>query len=130
MSEEKLTTLITAVVLIIIALVLFFVFTPHGRTMWNNAMYDVRKADDTTNYRTKKNVEDNCRAMIVSYTSDKLIYEQYKENINQEKQNWGEQAKMRANKTVAMYNEYVLKNSYVWNGNIPEDIKKELEYVE
>ena len=130
MSEGKQITLISAVALIIIALVLFFVFTPQGRTMWNNTMYDVRKADDTTNYRTKKNVEDNCRAMIVSYTSDKLIYEQYKGNVNQEKQSWGEQAKMRANKTVAMYNEYVLKNSYVWNGNIPEDIKKELEYVE
>lgn len=130
MSEKNLTTLIIAVTLIIIALVLFFVFTSQGRTMWNNAMYDVRKADDTTNYRTKKNVEDNCRAMIVSYTSDKLIYEQYKGNVNQEKQSWGEQAKMRANKTAAMYNEYVLKNSYVWNGNIPEDIKKELEYVE
>lgn len=36
---------------------------------------------------------------------------------------------MRANKTAASYNEYILKNSYVWDGNIPQDIKESLPYL-
>jgi len=29
-----------------------------------------------------------------------------------------------------MYNHYVLKNSFVWEGNVPKDILRELEYIE
>jgi hypothetical protein len=36
---------------------------------------------------------------------------------------------IRANKTVSIYNEYILKNSYVWGGNIPSDILNKLEYI-
>ena len=36
---------------------------------------------------------------------------------------------MRANKTANSYNEYVLKNSYVWNGNVPIDIANYLPPV-
>ena len=36
---------------------------------------------------------------------------------------------MRANKTAATYNEYVLKNSYVWEENVPDDILTRLEYL-
>jgi hypothetical protein len=67
--------------------------------------------------------------MISSYTSDSPLYEQYKESDNPEKQSWGEQARIRANKTAASYNEFVLKNSFVWEGNVPKDIKSELEYI-
>lgn len=68
--------------------------------------------------------------MIASYNSDKLTYEQYKNSDSQEKQSWAEQAKMRANKTANAYNEFILKNSYVWRGNVPKDIISELEYIE
>lgn len=71
-----------------------------------------------------------CRAMIASYTSDKLVYEQYLTSSDLEKHGWAEQAKMRANKTAASYNEYILKNDYVWNGNIPPDIRGRLDYLE
>jgi len=37
---------------------------------------------------------------------------------------------MRANKTAASYNEYVLKNSFVWNGNVPADIRTSLPYLD
>ena len=80
-------------------------------------------------YQTRKKVEDSCRAMISSYTSDILTYDQYKDSADTEKQGWAEQAKMRANKTAASYNEYVLKNSYVWEGNVPNDIRKQLAYI-
>jgi hypothetical protein len=46
-----------------------------------------------------------------------------------EKQGWGEQAKMRANKTAATYNAYILENTFVWKDNVPEDIKRELPIV-
>lgn len=104
--------------------------TPSGRAAWNNHWHEVQEADDATNYETRKQVEDTCRAMISSYESDKLTYEQYKDSDNEEKQSWAEQAKMRANKTAVSYNEYILKNNYVWDDNVPSDIDMNLEILE
>lgn len=101
-----------------------------GTGYGNTVEYVDRKIDDATNYETKKKVEDTCRAMISSYESDKLTYEQYKDSDNEEKQSWAEQAKMRANKTASTYNNYILKNKFVWNDNIPEDIYMELETID
>lgn len=108
---------------------IFFNATPAGKTLWNNWFHAVQKADDSSNYETLKQVEDTCRAMISSYESDKLTYEQYKDSDNEEKQDWAEQAKMRANKTASSYNNYILKNSYIWEGNVPADIRMELEII-
>lgn len=116
-------------VLLVLAIV-FVAATPIGRSMWNDWFHKVQEVDDLTRYKTKKQVEDTCRAMISSYTSDSLTYEQYKDSADEEKQGWAEQAKMRANKTAATYNEYILKNDYVWDGNIPLDIRGRLEYLE
>ena len=88
-----------------------------------------RKIEDRTSYDTRKKVEDTCRSMIASYKTDTAIYEQYKNSDNEEKQGWAEQAKMRANKTANSYNEYILKNTYIFEGNIPEDIEKELNII-
>lgn len=129
-SEERTIKIIIASVLIVLGLILFFAITPTGRSIWNKNMYDVQKADDSTRYETRKHVEDTCRSMISSYTSDKLTWEQYKDSDNSEKQSWAEQAKMRANKTASSYNEYILKNSFVWDGNIPKDIREKLEYIQ
>ena len=119
-------------IILCIVLVCFVIFslTPFGRGVINTYFFNVQKVDDATNYETIKEVEDTCRAMISSYESDKLVYEQYKDSDNKEKQSWAEQAKMRANKTVSSYNEYVLKNSYVWENNVPSDIKFELPYLQ
>ena len=96
----------------------------------NEYNYNLQKIDDATNYQTIKKVEDTCRSMISSYNSDRLVYEQYKDSESEEKQSWAEQAKMRANKTASTYNEYILKNSFVWEGNVPSDIKEELQYID
>ena len=96
----------------------------------NSFEYAVKKVDDATNYETIKKVEDTCRAMISSYESDALTYEQYKDSDNEEKQSWAEQAKMRANKTASTYNNYILENSFVWEGNVPADIKNQLKTIE
>ena len=111
---------------LIVALPIYFGATPSGKAAWNNWFHAVQKADDDTNYKTRKKVEDTCRSMISSYNADKLTYEQYKDSDNEEKQSWAEQAKMRANKTAISYNEYILKNSYVWENNVPSDINYQL----
>ena len=104
--------------------------TPAGRGTINTYFFGVQKVDDVTNYETIKKVEDTCRAMISSYESDKLTYEQYKDSDNEEKQSWAEQSKMRANKTATSYNNYILKNSFVWKDNVPSDIYMKLEIIE
>ena len=109
--------------------ILFFAVTPIGRTIWNNWWHDVEKADDNTSYENCKMVEDTCRAMIASYKTDVDTYNMYKDSNNEEKLSWAEQARMRANKTANSYNEYVLKNSYVWNGNVPIDIANYLPTI-
>lgn len=100
--------------------------SPSGRWMWNSWWHQVQKVDDATNYQTRKQVEDTCRATIVSYEADKLTWEQYKDSESAEQRGWADAAKLRANKAALTYNEYFLKNSYVWEGNIPEDIRAEL----
>ena len=130
MSDEAKASLWIGIILVIIGIILFLILTPAGRSLWNTTVYEIIKVDDETNYEKLKEVEDTCRSMISSYTSDKMTWEQYKDSDNEEKQSWAEQAKMRANKTASSYNEYVLKNSFMWNHNIPEDIKKDLPYIE
>ena len=119
-------------IIFVIALVGFWIFslTPYGRGVLNTYEYNVQKVDDVTNYETIKEVEDTCRAMISSYESDKITYEQYKDSDSEEKQSWAEQAKMRANKTATTYNNYILKNSFVWKDNVPSDIYMKLEIIE
>jgi hypothetical protein len=121
--------------ILIFVCIIFFILiiayiTPSGRGIINKYLFGVQKVDDVTSYKTIKKVEDSCRAMISSYETDKLIYEQYKYSDNEEKQSWAEQAKMRANKTANTYNNYVLKNSFIWEDNVPDDIDIELEIIE
>ena len=121
--------IVIAIMLIAIGASIWFNVTPAGRAAWNNWWHDVQKADDNTRYETRKQVEDTCRSTIVSYESDKLTYEQYKDSENSEQKGWAEAAKMRANKAAVTYNEYFLKNSYVFEGNIPADIRSRLEII-
>lgn len=122
--------IVIVIVVLLIAGIVYFGCTPAGVATWNNWFFNVQKADDATNYETRKQVEDTCRAMISSYEADKLTYEQYKDSDNEEKQSWAEQAKMRANKTASTYNNYILENEYVWRGNVPGDICYRLEYID
>lgn len=123
------TIIVTIISVILIGAIIFFGFTPGGRSVWNSYTHSLEKADENQ-YETKKQVEDTARAMIASYKSDVATYEQYKDSDNEEKQSWAEQAKMRANRTANSYNEYILKNSYVWEDNIHSDIDYSLPIVE
>jgi len=88
--------------------------------------YIYQKASDNVNYSRLKKVEDTARAMIATYKSDKLTYETYKSTDVE----LATQAKIRANRTAVAYNEYILKNSFQWKGNIPSDIYNQLEIIE
>lgn len=120
---------VIAVVAVLIVVILFFSCVPAGRAAWNNWFFDVQKADDATRYETKKKVEDTCRAMISSYEADRLTYEQYKNSDVPDEKNIANQAKIRANRTVASYNNYILENSFIWEDNVPADIRYELSYL-
>lgn len=127
---RKTLTVFGAVVLTVLICV-GVVFIGWSNTWFSNQVdYVNQKIDDTTNYETRKDVEDSCRAMVASYEADKLTWEQYKDSDSSEQRSWADQAKMRANRTAANYNNYILKNSYVWSRNIPDDILSELKPIE
>ena len=96
----------------------------------NEWAYGIRKTDDATRYSTRKKVEDTCRATIVSYQSDRLTWEQYKDSDSEEQRGWADAAKIRANKAAFTYNEYFLKNNFVFDGNVPGDILEMLPMIE
>ena len=127
---SKTEKVLTAILIALVLMAAFFCVTPVGVALRNSYGFAVQKVDDATRYETRKKVEDACRAMIANYEADRISYEQYKQSDDAEKQGWAEQAKMRANRTAASYNEYYLKNSFVWSGAVPSDIRCSLPYLE
>lgn len=121
------------IIIIMVMVVIFATMTgcgPVDRYIWNKIDYATQKVDDATSYKTRKQVEDTCRATIVSYKADKLTWEQYKDSDSAEQRSWADAAKLRANKAALTYNEYFLKNSFVFDGNVPNDIRTELPILE
>jgi len=108
----------------------YCIFTPGGVEMRNKYMFSMQKAEDRTSYETLRNVENTARAMQSSYESDKAYWEQYKNSSEAKEKEWAVAAKIKANRTAINYNEYVLKNSFVWKDGIPNDIKKELPIIQ
>ena len=127
---SKTEKVLTAILITLVLVAAFFCITPVGVALRNSYGFAVQKVDDATRYETRKKVEDTCRAMIANYEADRISYEQYKQSDDAGKQGWAEQAKMRANRTAASYNEYYLKNSFVWSGAVPSDIRGSLPYLE
>lgn len=117
-------------VVIIAVVVVLIVFAPSIRGTVNDWEHDIQKVDDVTNYETRKKVEDTCRAYIASYQADKVTYETLQGETDDVSIETARAAKIRANRTAATYNEYYLKNSYVWRDNIPNDIFTRLEIIE
>ena len=129
-AQKALTAAGCVAVALLIILLGWLGFTAGGRAAWNNWRHGIQKADDATSYETLQKVEDTCRAMISSYEADKATVDLYDGHVDDEKQGWADQAKMRANKTASTYNNYILENTYVWAGNVPRDIRAELSLLE
>ena len=128
--ENKMAIVFSAIVISILLIVIGYNFAPGIRETINKNQTAVQIVDDQTRYETLKKVEDTCRAMISSYESDVLIWNQYKDSENETERIWAAQAKMRANKTASSYNNYILQNNFVWKDNIPEDIRTTLDIIE
>lgn len=129
MGKYLIISLCSILAFILIFSLVFFNLTEAGIKIWNTWTGNLQKADDDTNYETLKQVEGTCRMMIASYKKDRLTYLQYKGSEDEMERMWANEAKMRANNTVATYNEYILKNRYVWKNDIPADIDYALEYI-
>lgn len=74
--------------------------------------------DDRITDEDRKRVEDTCRSIIASWEAEIELYNKYKD-VDKET---AEVLKADANATADAYNQYVFENSYVWNGNMPDDI--------
>lgn len=125
MSKGKIVVITVIAVLAVVA-VLFFGLTAPGREIWNNYTHGLHKADEVS-YETRKTVEDTARSYISSYNADVAIYQSYKNSEDENMKQYAETAKIRAIRTATTYNEYILKNSYVWQNNVPADIYKTLD---
>ena len=128
----KIRRLAVIAILMIVAIIVCQMLTGCASMVgaYNEWQHEIQKVDDATRYKTRKQVEDTCRATIVSYESDRLIWEQYKDSESTEQRSWADAAKIRANKAAVTYNEYFLKNSYVFDGNVPADIRTKLELIQ
>ena len=114
----------------VLVALLGIVFIPSNRAAFNLYRNEMKRTDDRTTYEARKRVEDEARSLVASYNNDKLRYEQYKTSTDKTHLEWAEQAKMRANQAATTFNEFVLKNSYVFEGNIPADINIQLPILE
>lgn len=109
-------------------LIVGLTLTPTGRKIINDWQYSLNRVDER-DYEHQKEVEDTCRTMIASYNNDKLIYLQYKDSDKELDIEMSNNARTRANQTASIYNNYILKNKYVWKNNVPSDIYMELEII-
>lgn len=89
----------------------------------------VIEAHNKTSAKVKKQVEDTARAHMATYTSDKLAYENIKNSKDPDDKYIARSYLTRMNTSASIFNEYMRKNSHVWEGNIPSDIDIELPYV-
>ena len=111
--ENKIAMAFSAIVISILLIAIGYNFAPGIRETVNKNQTEVQMVDDQTRYETLKKVEDTCRAMISSYESDVLTWNQYKDSESESERTWAAQAKMRANKTASSYNNYILQNNFV-----------------
>lgn len=126
LSTNKWGILLAVLLALLLISFCIVMLTPAGRAAVNTWDHTLRKVDDATRYETRKKVEDTCRNTIVSYESDKATWERYKDHEDTEQRGWADAALLRANKAAIQYNDYFLKNSYVFEGNVPDDIRAEL----
>lgn len=117
------------VLLVLVLVIVGFLTKPWSVFVNNKYEGLIKEIDSATNWETLHEVEDSCRAMMSNYQADVLTYQQYCNSEIVEHRSWAEQARMRANRTAAQYNEYILKNNYVWKYGIPDDIEHELPYI-
>lgn len=126
---------VTFLLTLLIGFVLFVTFTPMGRAMMNEYGFMMERVDEEIDYDNRKMVEDTARSMIATHDSAFMEYETYrtfceKETYDENKCERALSARTSANKTASTYNNYMLKNKYLFKGNMPFDIFYELPFIE
>ena len=118
-------------------LVLFlgaYTFIPSVRWAVNEYVFMMERVDEETDYGNRKQVEDTARSMISNYEFAVGEYETYKvfcETAQYDKDRCQRalDSKTSANKTASTYNNYLLKNKFLFKGNMPADIYYALETI-
>lgn len=117
---------------LLIVLLLYITFIPSGRAMFNEYAFGMERIDEEIDYTNRKMVEDTARSMIANYEFARSEYESYVTYCDTDDKDRCQRAldaKTSANKTATNYNNYILKNKYLWRNNMPSDIFYELEII-
>jgi hypothetical protein len=117
---------------VVVVLILSITYVPSIRLAFNEYVFRLERIDQETDYENRKMVEDTARSMISNYEFAVSEYNTYKDycGVDEDKCQRALDAKTSANKTATTYNNYILKNKYLWKDNLPSDIYYELELVE
>lgn len=75
-------------------------------------------------------VEETCRRYIALWEADLELYNETKDSDNPDIQRIHERVKTRMNEIADSYNRYLLINSYVFNGTLPDGIYAYIERIE
>ena len=128
--EEVFGFLITVLCLVVLGAALYFTLCPKGVETKNEYEAMLKDVDYNTNYDSVRQIEETLRSYAASYEADRITYETNKDATDKESIALAKAARSRANRTAATYNQFYLKNSYIWEDNIPADIRAELEYLQ
>jgi len=128
--EEIFGVLLIIFLLIMGVLTVWLVHTKSGVKANNEYEAGLKDTDYNTDYDSMRQIEETLRSYIASYEADKVIYETNCDLNTKESIALANAARSRANRTAATYNQFYLKNSYIWKDNIPADICAELEYLQ
>ena len=111
--------LIVLFVVIVVAIVIYFSNTTNNNTSLEEPTTIIQHSKET--------VEENLLSLIDLYRENFIIFSENK-SINND---IAEKARIRAKLTAKYYNEYIKKNSYLWEDNeLPEEIVNSLTIIE
>ena len=90
----------------------------------------IQQATADTDEKPYEDAERICRELISSYEADRLVYEQYRHSHSRAIRSLAEQARKRANRTAAVYNDYIYTTGFRWQAEAPAGAKEKLELLE
>lgn len=128
--EDDIFTILIYIAAGILGLTICIAFKSCTLKAENKYEATLKDIDYNTNYDSVREIEETLRSFMASYEADKIIYETNKNATDKESIALANAARSRANRTAATYNQFYLKNSYIWEDNIPADIRSQLEYIQ
>ncbi len=122
--------LITIIVILLVGFGVAYAI-PSSRESINEYFFRLEQVDQETDYENRKMVEDTARAMITNYKVYEWEYNTYRVfDVGTDEYQRAIDAKLQANRIASSYNNYITQNSFVWSGNLPDDIPPTLPLIE